>query len=478
MANSHIFLCYTRADEASVSRLYEDLSVAGLKPWMDHRDLLPGDNWDSKIRSAIRSSRSFLVILTPNSIDKRGYLQKEIKQALDIQDEKLEGDRYVIPVRLKPCKIPDRLSHLQCADLFEDGAIERLISVLQESQAPQLDSEFEESNGGPQRSGEISIGGIRTPCFFPSISGAAKNNLSPLEHLEIIVAIKFPIFLVSAFDIYNSTREEHLKINRLLDKASTQGQIILMDSGLYEKKWMHANSWPKKNFYTTLRQIPCHIAFNFDRVDTKLEKLEARELAETIIQSVIKDRQAADFNAIMPIVHTRKPEYLPEICTKIAEDLDPALIAVPERELGSGVLVGASTLVRIRKELNRTRKYYPLHILGAGNPLSILIYAACGADSFDGLDWCQTAADHESGRLYHSLQWDFFAHQTQFGSESHLSYIPRLFAHNLEFYKDWMVAIQEHLIADNIVSMIEKYIPSSIVSEILELLNGGFETPK
>ena len=62
----------------------------------------------------------------------------------------------------------------------------------------------------------------------------------------------------------------------------------------------------------------------------------------------------------------------------------------------------AKTIIKIRKTLAPKKQYYPLHLLGTGNPLSILIYSICGADSFDGLEWCQTTVDYNTGLLYHS----------------------------------------------------------------------------
>ncbi|NIO68956.1 MAG: TIR domain-containing protein [Anaerolineae bacterium] len=45
---------------------------------------LPGEKWELAIQKAIRRSDFFLVCLSANSIDKRGWIQKEIKQVLDI----------------------------------------------------------------------------------------------------------------------------------------------------------------------------------------------------------------------------------------------------------------------------------------------------------------------------------------------------------------------------------------------------------
>jgi hypothetical protein len=41
-----IFLSYTRADQAHVERLYQQLRQAGFTPWMDTKDLLLGQKFE------------------------------------------------------------------------------------------------------------------------------------------------------------------------------------------------------------------------------------------------------------------------------------------------------------------------------------------------------------------------------------------------------------------------------------------------
>jgi len=127
-----IFLCYTRPDRSKVEDLYEKLSSAGFKPWMDKRDILPGEQWEVSIQKAIRNSDFFLACLSVNSVDRRGYLQKEIKDALTIWQEKLSEDIYLIPVRLEECIVPDELRRFQYADLFEKDGWTKLVKAIQE----------------------------------------------------------------------------------------------------------------------------------------------------------------------------------------------------------------------------------------------------------------------------------------------------------------------------------------------------------
>ena len=56
-----------------------------------------------------------LAFVSKLSFDRRGYLQRALKLALDRLTEKLVDDIYLIPVLLDDdVQIPDQLSHLQC----------------------------------------------------------------------------------------------------------------------------------------------------------------------------------------------------------------------------------------------------------------------------------------------------------------------------------------------------------------------------
>jgi hypothetical protein len=456
VAGAQVFLCYARDDWGRVVEIYSWLESRGFRPWVDKKSINPGDDWRKKIGSAIRSSHYFLVLLTKNSVNKRGYLQREIKEALELQDELPEAGRYAIPVRLEFCRIPDRLAHIQSADLFEPDGRQKLLSILGEEEPKTGPGEKPTIPRKVERLEALAIGGVRLPCFFPSISAAAKNALSPLEHLQIVVGFGFPQFLVSAFDFGTSSKEDREKLRRILKGAANKGQVILMDSGLYERKWLRAPEWNKPKFHRVLKSTTCHMAFCFDDPDppTGVAKLSSQ-----VIKAVADDRSQCAFDAVMPIVHSKKPEVLAVVCKRVAESAGSALIAVPERELGDSISECAVTIALIRQALNELGRYVPLHLLGTGNPLSILIYAWAGADSFDGLDWCQTAADRTTGRLYHSLQLDFLENQTEYAGDVEISYMTRLLAHNLECYRQWMTMVQEHLGAGTLESKMADLLP-------------------
>jgi len=126
-----VFLCHASQDKPAVWKLHRYLKLRGVQPWLDELDLLPGENWEVEIPNAIFSSDVILVCLSKNSVDKEGYVQKEISFALDKALEKPEGTIFVVPVKLEDCDVPKRLNRFQWVDLFRPDGYKRLMLGLQ-----------------------------------------------------------------------------------------------------------------------------------------------------------------------------------------------------------------------------------------------------------------------------------------------------------------------------------------------------------
>lgn len=134
-AAARIFLSYAREDRAEVERLYEKLREAGFRPWMDTKDILPGEQWATSIERAIRGAHFFLACLSKRSVTKRGWIQKEIRGGLDLWEEMLENDIYLIPLRLDECDVPERLQAFQWVDLFAADGWPRLVQAIRTGMA-------------------------------------------------------------------------------------------------------------------------------------------------------------------------------------------------------------------------------------------------------------------------------------------------------------------------------------------------------
>jgi len=125
-----VFLCHSSGDKPAVRDLYEALQRDGFDPWLDEENLLPGQDWNYEITKAVRGSDVVLVCLSDSSVTKAGYVQKEMKFALDVADEQPEGAIFIIPVKLEECDVPDRLSHCHWVSLEDSYGYERLIAAL------------------------------------------------------------------------------------------------------------------------------------------------------------------------------------------------------------------------------------------------------------------------------------------------------------------------------------------------------------
>jgi len=127
-----VFLCHASQDKPAVRELYKRLAAESwIEPWLDEENLLPGMNWDTEIKQAIRVSDVIIICMSKLSVEKEGYLNKEIRRVLDISDEKLEGAIYIIPLRLDDCNPSfERLKQIHYADYFTLNAHERLLKSL------------------------------------------------------------------------------------------------------------------------------------------------------------------------------------------------------------------------------------------------------------------------------------------------------------------------------------------------------------
>jgi acyl carrier protein len=114
-----IFISYGREDAEAAKSIYDELKDAGLDPWLDTESLVPGQQWKSTIRKAIRESRYFLALLSHRSVSRKGFINKELAEALEVLEEYPESEIFLIPVRLDDCRPShEKLSELHRVDMF------------------------------------------------------------------------------------------------------------------------------------------------------------------------------------------------------------------------------------------------------------------------------------------------------------------------------------------------------------------------
>ena len=134
-----LFLAHASEDKTTVLGLYERLKAKGYKPWVDKKNLIPGQNWRDEIPKAIRKSQLFIACLSSRFVSKQGYVQKEFRLALDTYAEKPPGSIYLIPLKLEDCEVPDvrfeplgvGLRDLHWVDYWEPEGFENLVRAIE-----------------------------------------------------------------------------------------------------------------------------------------------------------------------------------------------------------------------------------------------------------------------------------------------------------------------------------------------------------
>jgi tetratricopeptide (TPR) repeat protein len=130
-----VFLCHASEDKPLVRELYYRLRDEGwMDVWLDVEKLMPGQDWHLEIEKAVEDANIVIACISSRSVDKEGYIQKELRSVLSLAEEKPEGAIFVIPLKLEDCLVPRSLQDRQWVNYYpssqRDQAYQRLLTVL------------------------------------------------------------------------------------------------------------------------------------------------------------------------------------------------------------------------------------------------------------------------------------------------------------------------------------------------------------
>ena len=112
----HVFMSYSRRDEAVMRRVVGFLREQGINVWVDNEKLVPGTPiWEEEIEKAIISAGAIVVLLSPDS-KKSPWVRREISYAED-------NGKRIFPVLVagdEKNAIPIRLTNYQRIDLRQN----------------------------------------------------------------------------------------------------------------------------------------------------------------------------------------------------------------------------------------------------------------------------------------------------------------------------------------------------------------------
>jgi hypothetical protein len=124
------FMCHCSEDKHVVRLLARRLESDGIDTWLDDEKILPGQHWHDEIIKAIRSAHAVVICLSNKAVQKSGYIQREMRFALDVATEQPEGAIFLIPAKLENCEVPSHFSDLQFVRLYDTQGYDLLLRGL------------------------------------------------------------------------------------------------------------------------------------------------------------------------------------------------------------------------------------------------------------------------------------------------------------------------------------------------------------
>lgn len=187
---ARIFLCHANEDKHQVREVYQRLKAEGFQPWLDEENLLPGQLWKQEIPKALKDSDFILIFFSQTSVAKRGYVQREMKLALDAWEEIPEGQIHTIPVRLDDCAIPEQFQRFQRVDFSSEGGFERIVKAIQAglNQRHQTKSATTQEPQDIERRLKFRVHRaffVNNPveCYFLNLTNLSPNRVLEITHI-------------------------------------------------------------------------------------------------------------------------------------------------------------------------------------------------------------------------------------------------------------------------------------------------------
>ena len=258
---------------------------------------------------------------------------------------------------------------------------------------------------------------INIPALVPSIS-SFETQLPPFSALQLQHSLREPVSLVSAYDL---KREGN-------DFADLCGEfkktsVLLLDSGGYEHSHARrysadgAPTWTFGDFKTICGLALYDFAFSFDYFWCEHNDAETpADFSARLQGEIFAGHDFIPADKLIPVLHLHahgnerkrlSEDEILALVTAIASQCLSSFVAIPERELGDGLLNKYRLAKRICGVLASQDREVGLHILGCGNLLSFAYFAVAGARLVDGLEWYRTFVA-DNFHLHHFQQEPVF----------------------------------------------------------------------
>jgi len=438
--------------------------------WFAEEEISSGE-WDKQVQQAIANTH-VVVALTSKVAVNKPIFKDEMNYAIS-------KNKPLLPFAIEEIEMPLGLGNHSRTNAYGWTGEEEHLQF--QKLLKKISKEMKGQSLVRKRTLLINGKEFALPGFVFSLS-SHETQIIPKEGLELFSRLKQPAaVLVSAYDAWFSQKDK--VFNKWVRELKNSECFFCMDSGNYEshrkndiKNKANPDGWCNKKFIAMVIMHSPDIAFSFDSISPKGD---FKQVLSRVVRNTRSDQKKIGHlpTEICPIVHIPDKiiegisieKFAARLVTEVATNLDPSIIAIPERELGHGIVQRIKAVKSIRASLNELGKYYPLHLLGTGNPMSLIPFAEAGADSFDGLEWCRTVSDWETLALYHFQHLDFFLEhyisqippgdvRDLLGSDV-IPYAMKVACFNMEVMNDYIGELQAMARDDKIQYMRKRVLP-------------------
>lgn len=189
----YIFISYAREDIHIARMIAQQLKLLKIEFWMDEGEIKVGEKWEESISAAIRKSNGAIFVLSRFSIEKTGYIQKELELLIHEANARADA-QFLLPVRIVDNLYPQHpISQFHMIE-FRPGDPDSLKSFVSEITTGTFNA-LEKSEKFFQKNSLANAGD----------KAAVKNSLSDAEfrkQYKVHGEASGTLFLPSELDLY------------------------------------------------------------------------------------------------------------------------------------------------------------------------------------------------------------------------------------------------------------------------------------
>jgi queuine/archaeosine tRNA-ribosyltransferase len=292
-----------------------------------------------------------------------------------------------------------------------------------------------------------------TPTYFPAVSSyGIKYSFCSL--IRLLTTYSYPRILVSAYDFHLLDSKNKRRLSSEISEYLEKGCFVFLDSGIFESFWKADAEWTYSLYKASISQIDFDFYSSFDVLP---DVRDLRKFEKETFDRILASRNLSNKPGFVPILHGVNPNELVSLVTKFVE-IYP--------NFSNFIVEKARTVVKIRKVLDDDDHNRILHILGCGNPVSLLLLSYCGADSFDSLDWIKHVIDQKHLTINDFSHLELINCECSICADTERGYTEKVLLHNLLFYQNYMLQIQSLIRTDEMSKFSRELVGQDVLNRI------------